>query len=55
LKKLLVSIIRCLIADTGVQALVIIVVKIVGHAGLGVGQIGKNGPLADFEHLRFEA
>ena len=33
----------------------IVVVKIVGHAGLRVGQVGKNGPLAQFEDLRFEA
>ena len=37
------------------QAVVIIVVKIVGDAGLRVGQVGKNGPLAQFEHLGFEA
>ena len=41
--------------DTGVQALVVAVVKIVADADLGVGQVGKNGPLTDFEHLRFEA
>ena len=44
----------CLIVDAGVQALVIIVVKIVGDAGLRVGQVGKNRPLAEFEHLGFE-
>ena len=33
----------------------VIVVKIVGHAGLRVGQVGKDGPVAEFEHLRFEA
>ena len=33
----------------------IVVVKIVGDAGLRVGLVGKNGPLAEFEHLRFEA
>ena len=33
----------------------ITVVKIVGEAGLRVGLGGKNGPLAEFEHLRFEA
>ena len=48
------SAIRCLVANAGVQAVVIIVVKIVGDAGLRVGQVGKNGPLAEFEHLRFE-
>ena len=48
------SAIRYLVANTGVQAVVIIVVKIVGDAGLRVGQIGKNRPLAQFEHLGFE-
>jgi hypothetical protein len=55
LKKLLVSIVRGLIADAGVQALVIVVVKIVGHAGLRVGQVGKYGPLTAFQDLCFEA
>ena len=55
MKKLLVSVIGCLIVDTGVQAFVVVVVKIVSDAGLRVGQVGKNGPLAYFEHLRFEA
>ena len=54
MKKLLVSVIGRLIADAGVQAFVIVVVKIIGDAGLRVGQVGKNGPLAPFEHLRFE-
>ena len=48
------SVIRRLVANTGVQAVVIVVVKIVGDAGLRVGQIGKNRPLAGFEHLGFE-
>ncbi|NKI89627.1 hypothetical protein HBN54_002225 [Hymenobacter sp. 1B] len=43
-----------LITDAEVQALVIIPVKIVGDAGLGVGHLGKNRPLAPFEHLGFE-
>ena len=55
MKKLLMSMIRRLVVDVRVQALVIIIVKIVGDAGLGVGQVGKNGPLAAFEYLRFEA
>ena len=55
MKKLLMSVIGCLVVDAGMQALVIVVVKIVGHAALRVGQISKNGPLADFEDLRFEA
>ena len=46
---------RCLVANTGVQSVVIIVVKIIGDAGLRVGQVGKNGPLAAFEHFGFEA
>ena len=54
MNKLLVSVIGRLIADAGVQAFVIVVVKIIGDAGLRVGQVGKNGPLAPFEHLRFE-
>ena len=49
------SVIGCLIANAGVQALVIVVVKIVGDAGLGVGQVGKNRPLAQLEHLGFES
>ena len=49
------SAIRRLVANTGVQAVVIVVVKIVGDASLRVGQVGKNGPLAQFEHLGFEA
>jgi hypothetical protein len=32
---------------------VIVVVKIVGDAGLRVGQVSKNRPLTQFEHLRF--
>ena len=48
------SVIRGLVINTGVQALVIIVIKIVGDAGLRVGQVGKNESLAAFEHLRFE-
>jgi len=47
--------IRCLIVNAGVQALVLIVIKILGDAGLGVGHVGKNGPLADLEHFGFEA
>ena len=37
------SAIRRLVANTGVQAIVIVVDKIVGDAGLRVDQIGKNG------------
>jgi len=46
LKKLLVKMMGCLVVDAGVQALVVIVVKIVGDASLRVDQVGKNGPLA---------
>ena len=45
-KLLLMKLIRLLIADAGVAALVIVIVKIVGDAGLGIGQVGKNGPVA---------
>ena len=55
MKKLLMSVMRCLVVNTGVQALVVIVIKIIGDAGLGVGQVGENGPLADFEYFGFEA
>lgn len=48
------SMIGCLVADTGMQALVIVVVKIVGDAGLCVDQVGKNGLFAQFKYLRFE-
>jgi hypothetical protein len=47
--------IRGLIANTGVQTLVIIIIKILRDADLRVSQVDKNGPLTDFEHLRFEA
>ena len=46
MKKLLVSTIGYLVVDAGVPALVVVVVKIVGDAGLRVDQVGKNGPLA---------
>ncbi len=49
------SLIGCLIVDSGVQALVIVVVKIIGDATLRVSQIRKNGPLVDFEHFGFKA
>ena len=55
MKKLLVSVIGGLVVDAGMQPLVIVVVKIVGDAGLRVGQVGEKGPLANFEYLRFEA
>ena len=49
------SVIGSLVVDTGMQPLVIVIVKIVGHAALRIRQIGKKGPLADFKDLRFEA
>ena len=35
-----------LIIDAGGQALVMVVVKIIGYGGLRVREVGKNGPLA---------
>ena len=49
------KVIRLLIADTGMSAFVIVVVKIVGHASLRVGQVGENEPVAQFEQFGFEA
>ena len=49
------SVIRRLAVDARVQALVTIIVEIGGHAALRVGQVGKNGSLAQFEDLRFQA
>ncbi|WP_246558971.1 hypothetical protein [Hymenobacter piscis] len=55
MKKLLVSVIRYLVADASVQSGIAVVVRITGRAGLGVGQRGEHRPLAQFQHLRFEA
>ena len=52
--KLLMKLIRLLIADAGVAALVVVIVKIVGHAGLRFGQAHKNGPITEFEQLDFQ-
>ena len=49
------KLIRPLIADAGVATLVVIVVKIVGNAGLRVGQVVEDGPVAGFEFLSFKA
>ena len=49
------SVIGSLVVDTGMQPLVIVIVKIVGHAALRIRQVGKKGSLTDFKHLRFEA
>ena len=54
-KLLLVILIRLLIANAGVATLVVVIVEIVGHAGLGIGQVDKNGPVPGFEFLGFEA
>ena len=54
-KLLLVILIRLLIANAGVATLVVVIVKIVGHAGLGIGQVGKNGLVPSLEFLGFEA
>ena len=44
-----------LITEAGVQALVMVVGKISGGAGLGIGQVGKNRSLAAFQLLGFKA
>lgn len=49
------SAVRRLVVNTGMQALVVIIIKIVGDADLGVSQVGKHGSFAQFKHLRFEA
>ena len=41
----MMSVVWHLIANAGVQALVIVVVKILGDAGLRVGQVSENSPL----------
>ena len=53
IKLLLMKLVRLHVANAGVATLVIIIVKIVGHAGLGIGQVGKNGPVAGFEFFGF--
>ena len=44
-----------MINNAGVQSVVVVVVKILGDAGLRISRVGKNGPLAEFEPLRFAA
>ena len=44
------SVIRSLIIDTEVQVLVIVVIKILGDAGSGVGQVGEHAEDLD-QHL----
>ena len=55
LNKLLVGVLRGLVATAGAQAFVRVVVNTVGDACPCVGQAGKNRPLASFAHLRFQA
>ena len=55
MKKLLMSVIGSLVVDTGMQPLVIVVVKIIGDAALRIRQVGKKGSLTNFQDLRFEA
>ena len=52
---LLIKVIRFLMVNAGVAALVVVIVKIVGDTGLGIGQAGEDGPVARFKFLRFEA
>ena len=54
-KLLLMKLIRLLVANTGVATVMIIVINIRDDADLGIRYIGKDGPVADFEHLGFEA
>ena len=46
---------RLLVANAGVATVMIMVIKIRGDAGLGIRLIRKDGPVAGFEHLGFEA
>ena len=46
--------IRLIIANTGVDTLGVVIVKIVRDAGLRIGQVCKNGPVPSFEFLGFE-
>ena len=51
----MVKLIELHLTNDGVAALVVVTVKIVGDASLGIGQVGEYGPVADFERLDFEA
>ena len=55
MKKRLTSKRGGVVVDAGMQPLVVVVVKIIGDAALRIGQVGKDGPLAAFEDIRFEA
>ena len=54
-KLLLVKVIWLQIVNSGVRALVVKIVKILGDANLGIRQIEKDGPVTDFKFLRFVA
>ena len=54
-KLLLAKMIKFLVTNAGVATVMIVVIKILGDADLGIRQIGKDGPVAGFERLSFEA
>ena len=47
----MVKLIELHLTNAGVAALVVVTVKIVGDASLGIGQVGEDGPLPGFEFL----
>lgn len=53
--KSLLKLIGFLIPNTRVATLVIVIVKIAGAAGLGIGQVSEDGSVPGFEFLSFEA
>ena len=55
IKFLLVRLIRLLLTNTRVPKLVVVIVKIVGNAGLRIGKVSENRPVLSFEFLGFEA
>ena len=55
IKFLLVRLIRLLLTNTRVAKLVVIIVKIVGDAGLRIGKVSENRPVLSSEFLGFEA
>ena len=55
IKLLLVRLIRLLLTNTRVAKLVVVIVKIVGDAGLRIGKVSENGPVLSSEYLGFEA
>ena len=52
---LLMKLIKLMVADARVATFVVIMVKIVSDAGLGISQVLRNGPVPGFEFLRFKA